>query len=85
MPTTAEQQRAVEHIGETAGMKDHDRDLINELSRRLDTLWRCDQYIANAEGHDELIEFWRSVKKQEQKDIDRMRELVRDEISKDCF
>ena len=36
------------HIGESSGCSDHDRDLVHELSRRLDSLWRYDQYIANA-------------------------------------
>ena len=82
--TTATEQ-AVAHIGETAGMQNHDRDLVNELSRRLDCLWRLDQYIANAEGHDDLVEFWKSTKRQEQQNIDRMRSLIRSEIDNDCF
>ena len=31
-----------EHVGETAGMADHDHDLIAELHRRLNALWRYD-------------------------------------------
>jgi len=82
--TTATEQ-SVAHIGESAGMHNHDRDLVNELSRRLDCLWRLDQYIANAEGHDELVQFWKSTKQQEQQNIDRMRSLIRREIDRDCF
>jgi len=76
---------AVEHVGETAGMQDHDRDLVKELAKRLDTLWRCDQYIANARGHEPLVEFWRDIKKQEDQNIDRLRSLIRGEIKQDCF
>lgn len=54
----------LEHIGETCGSADHDRDLVHELSKRLDALWRYDQYIANADGHADLQEFWRGVKRQ---------------------
>ena len=43
-------EKEFEHIGETCGCKDHDHDLIHDLSKRLDALWRYDQYIANAEG-----------------------------------
>ena len=76
---------ATEHIGETAGMRDHDRDLVNELSKRLDCLWRCDQYIANAEGHADLESFWHDVKRQEEQNIDRLRTLIRSEIEENCF
>ena len=34
------------HVGETAGIADHDHDLVHELSRRLDALWRYDQYLS---------------------------------------
>jgi len=83
MATAAPQ--ATEHIGETAGMRDHDRDLVNELSKRLDCLWRCDQYMANAQGHDQLVSFWKDVKQQEERNIDRLRSLIRSEIEDDCF
>ena len=42
-----------EHIGETCGAANHDHDLVQELSKRLDGLWRFDQCIANAEGKPE--------------------------------
>lgn len=83
MAVTAE--KSLEHIGATAGMKNHDRDLVHELSKRLDCLWRCDQYIANAEGHDDLVSFWREVKQQEEQNIDRIREMIRAEIDSNCF
>lgn len=83
MTTTIEE--CTKCVGETAGMNNHDRDLVHELSRRLDCLWRCDQFIENAEGHEELVAFWKSVKNQEQDNIDRMRALVRKEIEADCF
>jgi hypothetical protein len=37
-----------QHIGESFDCADHD--LIHDLGRRLDVLWRYDQYIANADG-----------------------------------
>lgn len=83
MTTTLE--RSTKHIGETAGMANHDHDLVHDLSRRLDFIWRCDQYLANAEGHDEVVEFWRDAKRQEEKNIDRMRTLISAEIEKGCF
>ena len=52
-------EKEYEHIGETRGCADHDHDLVHELSRRLDSVWRYDQYIANADGRADLQEFWR--------------------------
>ena len=74
-----------EHIGETRGCQDHDHDLVHELSRRLDGVWRYDQYIANAESHAELQKFWRSVKTQEQANIRQLKQLITEHIRSDCF
>jgi hypothetical protein len=41
-------EKELKHIGETHGVADHNHDLIHDLSKRLDALWRYDQYIANA-------------------------------------
>lgn len=83
MTLAAEEQ--LEHIGETSGCADHDHDLVHELSKRLDALWRYDQYIANAEGHDELQKFWRDMKAQEVKNVKRIKQLLADEIEHQCF
>jgi len=78
-------EKEMEHIGETSGCADHDHDLIHELSKRLDSLWRCDQYLANAEGRPAIQEFWKEVKQQEQNNINRLKELIADEIKEGCF
>lgn len=78
-------EKEMEHIGESAGCADHDHDLIHDLSKRLDSLWRYDQYIANADGRPELQSFWRDVKTQEKTNIDRLKQLVAEEIKKNCF
>ena len=41
MTLAAEKQ--IEHVGETAAMADHDHDLVHELSKRLDAIWRYEQ------------------------------------------
>ena len=51
MTLAAEKEYA--HLGETAGAADHDHDLVHELGKRLDALWRYDQYIANAHAKDD--------------------------------
>jgi hypothetical protein len=75
----------VGQLGETRGCADHDHDLIHELSRRLDALWRYDQRITNAEGHDELQEFWRDLRHQEMAIVKRLKQLIGEEIRKGCF
>jgi hypothetical protein len=66
-------------------MEAHDHDLIHELSRRLDCLWRYDQYIANAGGRPELQEFWRTSKSQEQKAIQQLKKHIADHVKSNCF
>lgn len=78
-------QKELEHLGETQGSADHDHDLVHELSRRLDSLWRYDQYIANADFRHQLVEFWKVMKQQEQENIRRLKELIKQEIQNDCF
>ena len=73
-------QKEVEHLGESKGVKDHDHDMIHELSRRLDALWRYDQYIANAEGYESVQAFWRKVMEQEQENIVELKKLLSEHI-----
>jgi len=83
MALTAE--REFQHVGETRGCADHDHDLVHELSQRLDALWRYDQYIANAEWRDNLRHFWEGVKQQEQQNVQRLKELIAEEVQSGCF
>ena len=66
-------EKELEHIGETAGCEDHDHDLIHDLSKRLDALWRYDQYIANAEGRPALQALW---------SVRRMKQVIIEEIGR---
>lgn len=85
MTLAAEKQ--MEHVGETQAIANHDHDLVHELSKRLDAVWRYDQYIANAADANkrEIQQFWEGVKEQDQENIDRLKELIRQEIDSDCF
>ena len=78
-------EKEYEHIGETRGCKDHDHDLVHELSRRLDGVWRYDQYIANADGQAALQNFWRTVKAQEQANIQQLKKLLVEHVQSNCF
>ncbi len=85
MTTSSTIEKEYEHIGETSGCKNHDHDLIHELSKRLDGVWRYDQYIANAEGQENLLKFWQSVKAQEQDNICEIKKLISQQIEAKCF
>ena len=83
MSLSAEQE--MQHLGETCGCADHDHDLIHELSRRLDMLWRYDQYLSNADWREEIRQFWNEMKSQEQENIRRLKRLLAEEIQNGCF
>ncbi len=74
MSLTADPQP--EHRVETYGGKDHDPQLVHELSRRLDALWRYDQYFANAAGPAFLKEFRRTLQSQEMENIKTLKGLL---------
>jgi hypothetical protein len=78
-------EKQYQHIGETSGCENHDHDMVHELSRRLDGVWRYDQYIANAAGHNDLQKFWETVKAQEQGNIQQLKQLLAKHIQNDCF
>jgi hypothetical protein len=78
-------EKEMEQIGKTKGCENHDHDMIHELSKRLDALWRYDQYVANAGSDEELQEFWRDLKEQEMENVKRLKEFVKIHIENDCF
>jgi len=78
-------EKEFKHIGETMGCADHDHDLVQDLSKRLDALWRYDQYIANADGKASIQSLWRKLKKQEQENIKELKGLIGEEIKAGCF
>lgn len=78
-------EKEIAHIGKTHGAADHDHDMVHELSKRRDALWRDDQYIANAEGHRELQDFWQKMKNQEQGNVQRLKEIVIEHARNDGF
>ncbi len=61
--------KEIEHLGETCGALDHDHDMIHDLSRRLDSLWRYGPIYRQCDGQANLIEFWQATKKQELKNM----------------
>jgi hypothetical protein len=78
-------EREMEQIGKTKGAENHDHDLIHELSKRLDAIWRYDQYIANAEEDEQLQSFWKTLKDQEQKNVKQLKQFVAKHCENNCF
>lgn len=78
-------EREMEHLGETRGMENHDHDLVHDLNKRLDALWRYDQYIANAADDSELQGMWRDFKRQEETNVGRLKQIVAKHVKMGCF
>lgn len=66
------------HWGELASQADND--LIHELSRRLDSISRYDQYIKHAGPQETLRQFWCAMKLQEEQNIKLLKELLAEEL-----
>jgi hypothetical protein len=71
--------------GTTAGCADHDYDLIQDLGHRLDALWHYDEHYKNATGHSEIQSYWLQVKKQDEDNIKKLKQLIGQEIQSGCF
>ena len=83
MPTTM--VRDYRDLGQTRDIEAHAHDLIHDLGRRVGCLWEYDRFIANADGRPELQEFWRDVKSQEQRNIDKLKRLIKQHIQNDSI
>jgi hypothetical protein len=78
-------EKEMQQIGKSKGAENHDHDIIHELSKRLDSLWRFDQYIANAEKDEQLQAFWQNLKEQEQNNVKQLKHFVAEHCAKNCF
>ncbi|MDQ3117314.1 MAG: hypothetical protein M3Q86_12025 [Verrucomicrobiota bacterium] len=72
-------------VGSTKAIRDHDHDMIHDLSQRLDAVWRYDQFIENADKFPDLKAFWQESKENEVKTIERLKELIREHVRKNNF
>ena len=55
------------------------------MSKRLDALWRYDQYIADADGKPQLQSLWRDLKHQEAENIKKVKQMISEEVRQNCF
>ncbi len=81
----SEDMQKDDQIGATKAIRDHDHDMIHDLSQRLDAVWRYDQFIENADKFPELKAFWQKSKDNELKTIEELKELIREHVRKDNF
>ena len=43
-------------------MKNHNHDLVHQLSENADSIWRYDEYLKNAEGCQNCTNLWSKLK-----------------------
>lgn len=59
-------------------MKNHNHDLIQQLSEDLDSLWRYKEYIKNAKGCDHCIKMWKRLQVLDEEKAEMLRkEIIR--------
>jgi len=83
--TTTQVQNDIRHMGETKAMANHDHDMVQELSKVLDSIWRYDQYIANAEADEDLKSLWQDCKEKDMKIVERLKEKIADHVKNGCW
>jgi len=76
---------ATEYLGTTQGLKNHDHDLIEDLNKRVDCIWRLDQYIANAQNDEDLKAFWENLKEAEMQNVNLLRGFIAKHVKAECF
>jgi hypothetical protein len=72
-------------VGKTQAIRDHDHNMVHDLSKRLDAVWRYDQFIENAGKFPKLQQFWQESKEMELQTIERLKELIREHVRNDNF
>ncbi|MHB1034515.1 MAG: hypothetical protein ACYC35_06010 [Pirellulales bacterium] len=80
-----ETQVQTQFMPHTAAISDHAYDLIRELHRRLDAVWRYDQCIANADWRCQLTDYWHKVKQQDLENVEHLKHLIASEINQGGF
>lgn len=82
---TATVEQDIKHLGETQAIANHDHDMVQELNKRLDSIWRYDQYIANAENDDDLKSLWQECKTQDIRIAERLKQKIADHVNINCW
>lgn len=72
--------RELDHFNQNQDIESHDQDLVQELNKRLEALWRHKHYVAHASGNTELQKLWCDFKRQEQEKVCRVQLSIAEEI-----
>lgn len=59
-------------------MKNNNHNLLQELSVKLDSVWRYDTYIedAESEGYPECAELFRKLKEEDSRHVEMLRQMI---------
>jgi hypothetical protein len=66
-------------------MKNHNHDLVHQLSETLDSIWRFDEYAKNAEGCANCAAMWQTLKESCQKHEQMLLEEIKRHIAENRF
>ena len=81
MAKQSEPQKSLEHLGDDQAASNYRHDLIHELARLHDAVWRYDQYVVNAQGRPEAQKLWKKIKKQTKENADQLEKLLAEELA----
>ncbi len=59
-------------------LKDHNHDLVHQLSETSDSIWRMEEYLKNADGCESCQALWNEIKN----DCEKHAELLKGEIAR---
>lgn len=66
-------------------LKDHNHDLIHQLSESSDALWRMDDYIANAEGCAGCQALWIAMKEDLEAHVQAIKSEIATHVTEERF
>ncbi len=68
-------------------IKNCNHDLIHQLSESMDSLWRFDEYLKNAQenGCGRCVELWKKMKELSQEQIKLLKQYLEDCIKEEKF
>ncbi len=68
-------------------MKNSNHDLVQELSEKLDSVWRYDDYIKNAEadGCSHCVDIWKQLKEEDEKLVAILRDEIKSHVEENKF
>lgn len=66
-------------------LKNHNHDLVHQLSETSDSIWRMEEYLKNAEGCDHCKSIWDEMKSDCERHAERLREEIARHVKENRF